>query len=87
MVFLAGTLSPDPLSAAQDHLHEIIEDLECMHFELVDEVKSSKKEARAATKLYDKSHVARTKLREKLMFETVKRNELTDKLTRLLKAQ
>ena len=54
---------------------------------MVDEVKSAKEEACAATKLYDKSKVARTKLREKLMFETVKRKKLRDELTRLLKAQ
>ena len=80
----------DKASVAQDQLdrlREIIEGLECMNFELADEVKSAKKEARAATKLYDKSKVARTKLSEKLMFETVKRNELTEELTRLLKAQ
>ena len=77
----------DRTSALESQLMEIIEGLEVMNSELVDEVKAAKKGMREADRLYDKTKEAAAKRLGQLQQEKEEKNQLKDKLTRVLKAQ
>jgi hypothetical protein len=75
----------DKSSAVDDQFMEIINGLEEMNDQLVEEVKSAKKDRRVALKLYDKSKDANEKRLNKLQLEKEEKNVFKDELTRAFK--